>query len=116
VQKLMADAFAMVRLEPIARHEREAPRSDEPYRLVSRDGVAPANEMQSAYEASIARQRARYGPAESTRQVAEFLVQVGDPERWRAWLAEHSASDRQAIAQHLSRKRAAKAKRAQENG
>jgi hypothetical protein len=45
-----------------------------------------------------------YGTAVSTLMAADFLVRLGDPERLRAWLAGHSAAEREAIRQHLERK------------
>jgi hypothetical protein len=79
-----------------------------PCPLVCEHGVPSAAALQADYERLIARRRADYGPAVSTRQAAEYLLQLGDRDRWRAWLAEHSAEEREAIALHLSRKRARK--------
>jgi hypothetical protein len=33
---------------------------------------------------------------------ADYLLRLGDPERLRAWLGQHSAAERFAIRQHLS--------------
>ena len=82
------------------------PETSEPYRLVSRDGVASAAELQRIYEGTIAATRARYGPPVSTLRAARFLPRLGDPKRLRAWLAEHGPDERIAIRQHLKQKRA----------
>jgi hypothetical protein len=42
---------------------------------------------------------------EATLRAAEFLVQHGDAERFRAWLDRHSAEERAAIRKHLEAKR-----------
>ena len=76
-----------------------------PCPLVRTHGVPSASQLQAEYEARIAQRRARYGPAVSTLRAAEYLLQLGDSKRWRAWLAEHSPAEREGIAQHLSRKR-----------
>jgi hypothetical protein len=55
-------------------------------------------------EASAPPSNGPYDTAVSTLMAAEFLVQLGDPERLRAWLAGHSAAERVAIRQHLERK------------
>ena len=48
----------------------------------------------------------RFRVAESTLEAAEFLQRLGDRERLRAWLAEHSHAERIAIRQHLKRAKA----------
>jgi hypothetical protein len=45
-----------------------------------------------------------YDTAVSTLMAAEYLIGLGDLERLRAWLAGHSAAEREAIRQHLERK------------
>jgi hypothetical protein len=72
-----------------------------PCPLVRENGVPSASALQREYERTIAAARARYGPAESTLQAAEYLLRLGNAERWRAWLGEHSPAEREAIAQHL---------------
>jgi len=37
----------------------------------------------------------------ATLYAAEFLMQVGDPERWRKWFDAHSAQERAGILRHL---------------
>jgi hypothetical protein len=56
------------------------------------------------YEAAIARQRAKYGPAESTLQAAEFLLQTGDVKPFEKWLLAHFEDERAGIVKHLDRK------------
>jgi hypothetical protein len=63
-------------------------------RIVARDGVATAGELQADYEASLARQRELYGPAASTIDAFWFLVQMNDSERLKAWLDRHSESEK----------------------
>jgi hypothetical protein len=43
--------------------------------------------------------------AASTLWAAEYLVQQGDPDRLRRWLATHGAKERAAIRQHLEAKK-----------
>jgi hypothetical protein len=45
------------------------------------------------------------GVATATLAAAEFLIQQKDPERFRTWLAKHSASERAATLRHLEHKR-----------
>jgi hypothetical protein len=42
----------------------------------------------------------KFAPINAALEAAEYLIQAGDSERWRAWLAQQSESDRRAILQH----------------
>jgi hypothetical protein len=42
----------------------------------------------------------KYASINAALEAAEYLIQAGDSERWRAWLARQSESDRRAILQH----------------
>jgi hypothetical protein len=77
MQRLLADAFAP---------ERDLPRHADvvPDELVIDD---------------------RNGVPIATLHAAEYLMQEGDAERWRKWLARHSESDRAAILKHLEQRR-----------
>jgi hypothetical protein len=63
------------------------------FRIVARDGVASAAELQTDYEASLARQRELDG-ASSTIDAFWFLVRLNDPDRLKAWLDRHSESEK----------------------
>jgi hypothetical protein len=41
----------------------------------------------------------------STLDAAEFLVRVNDPQRFKAWMLQHSAAERAAIVAHINKKR-----------
>jgi hypothetical protein len=84
-----------------------------PCPLVREHGVPGPMQLQQEYERTMAAHRARHGPAWRTLMAAEYLLRVGDSERWRVWLAGHSAAERLAIADYLSKP---KPKREQENG
>jgi hypothetical protein len=77
------------------------PDADEPYRLVSRDGVPSAAELQRVYEQTMAANRKRYGPPTSVVKLAEWLVQFGDAGRFEAWLASRPPRERGAIVNHI---------------
>jgi hypothetical protein len=46
----------------------------------------------------------KFAPMNPKLQTAEQLIQAGDNERWRAWLAQQSESDRRAILRHQREK------------
>ena len=50
-------------------------------RIVARDGVASAAELQADYEAALARRRELDGAASSTVDAFWFLVRLSDPDR-----------------------------------
>jgi hypothetical protein len=78
VQRIMAEAFAAVRYDP----------------LKSEDMVPD----------DIEREAADRGVDASTLQAAEYLVHEGDVDRLHKWLARHSAEERAAITRHFARK------------
>ena len=64
------------------------------FRIVARDGVASAAELQTDYEASPARQRELDGAASSTIDAFWFLVRLNDPDRLKVWLERQSESEK----------------------
>ena len=44
----------------------------------------------------------------ATLRAAEFLMQVGDAQRWRKWFDVHSANERAGILRHLDSKKGGK--------
>jgi hypothetical protein len=80
VQQLLADVFAPLR-----------------------DDLARDQEMMPDEFADVL--SAVTGAATSTLKAAEYLMQLGDVQRWRIWFDAHSAQERAAILRHLERKR-----------
>jgi hypothetical protein len=108
VQDLMASQFEAVRStfcgQPAA--EEEACADDLPpaiqieskpmadsYRLVARDGVASAAELQRDYERATRRERADHGLAPSTLDAFKYLLAQNDLERIRSWLARRAPDE-----------------------
>jgi hypothetical protein len=91
VQGLMARAFAPIRIEAI---ESEAPASpaNEPYHLVSRDGVASAAELQRAYDRAIA-ERFRHRLPASTVDALLYVIPQKEPARLRQFIAGRTAHE-----------------------
>ena len=82
------------------------PPDPEPIPIVAIHGVASAAALQRAYEASIQRQRELYGPAKSTLDAADYLIDGKRPiSELRAWLNGRSARDVAAIQEHIQKRR-----------
>lgn len=77
-----------------------------PCPLVREHGVPSPGALQRIYEATMAANRARHGPATSVWKLADYLVRLGDAGRLRAGLASYSEQERIAIRQHLKRAKA----------
>jgi hypothetical protein len=92
----LSPGFARACQEANAKVDREQiNRRDIP--LVARDGPASAQNMQRAYEAALACRRERYGLALSTRRAVNYLLQRGDAQALRNFVASHSPSEAQLI-------------------
>jgi hypothetical protein len=105
----LSGTFACAYREADAQRRRQTRQPEKLARipLVDQDGgrnVPSAAALQRVYEDTIAKQRAEHGPAASTLMAADFLFRLGDPKRLCAWLAGHSAAEREAIRQYLKKK------------
>jgi hypothetical protein len=98
VQELMARAFAL-RIEAIE-SEASAPPANEPYHLVSRDGVASTAQMQRAYDRTLAR-LFDHRPPTSTVDALHYILRQNDPERLRRFIAARRTQTRNQIRAHL---------------
>src|SRR5262245_15663123 len=83
VQRILADAFASVR--------NDLPKSGD----IAPDPIETAPNHDSVADVPI-----------STLQAAEYLVELGDLERFRAWFDRHSTEERDGIYEHLHLKEA----------
>jgi len=72
-------------------------------RIVARDGVASAAELQADYEAALARRRELDGAASSTVDAFWFLVRLSDPDRFKVWLDRHSEIEKAYLLSLLER-------------
>jgi hypothetical protein len=93
VQEIMAEAFTA----PEIRHPPDIPvvgiptvsaePAPQPYRIVARDGVASAAEMQRDYQRACRQERIDGGLAPSTVAAFRHVLAQNDVERLRSWLA-----------------------------
>lgn len=99
VQAIMADAFQTT--EPGHNSDAPAPPSNEPYRLVSRDGVASAAaELQRAYDRALAERFRQRLPA-STVDALHYVIAQKDPQRLRQFITGRSTHERKQIRAHF---------------
>jgi hypothetical protein len=75
-------------------------RPDRALRIVARDGVATAGEMQADYEASLARRNADHLPS-SVVAAVDYLIKNQTPQYFAQWLAKRTAQERRQIAEYL---------------
>lgn len=79
----------------------EAPEADRnvtsSHRIVARDGVSTAAEMQRDQELASRQERIDGGPAASTVAALEYLIAQNDPARLCAWLAKRPGEERRAL-------------------
>jgi hypothetical protein len=92
VQAMMADCFQMT--EPVHKSEASARSTNEPYRLVSRDGVASTAQMQRAYDRTLAERFHPHLPASTVDALHHVLAQ-NDPLRLRQFLAARTPQERE---------------------
>jgi len=86
----------------MSRHLRGIP--DRALRIVARDGVATASEMQADYEASL-RSRNAERLSKSVMETVDYLITHQTPEYFAQWLAKRSAHERRQIADYLDGKK-----------
>jgi hypothetical protein len=72
------------------------------YRIVARDGVASAAELQRDVDQSSRKERTERGPATSTVDAFKYVVSLGDPAHLRRWLARRSSTERQQLKQMVA--------------
>ena len=71
-------------------------------RIVSRDGVATAGEMQADYEAALARRNADHLPS-SVVAAVDWLIKNQTPEYFAQWLTMRTPQERRQIADYLDK-------------
>jgi hypothetical protein len=70
------------------------------HHLVAEDGVPSAAQLQREWDAARQRRLERM-PAAATIAAAQYLIRVGDVERFKRWLETHSEAEQTAIANYL---------------
>jgi hypothetical protein len=76
------------RWEASDRHKAADKQPGEPVRLVSKDGVASASELQRDLDNAL-RKHLEQRPAQSTVDAFWYLVRLKEPDRLAAWLDNH---------------------------
>jgi hypothetical protein len=99
VQAMIAVAFETT-IQAAHKSDAQASPSNEPYRLVSEEGVASAAELQRTYERALAAQFHHRLPA-STVEALNFVVRQKDPERLRQFIAARTPHERGLIRAHF---------------
>jgi hypothetical protein len=103
VQTLIAMAFTVSEFRDRDRDMEDAaeiPAADtaasavQPYRIVARDGVASAAELQRDLERAAAKERIDHGLAPSTVAAFKHVLAQNDVERLRSWLARRAPEER----------------------
>jgi hypothetical protein len=103
VQGLMAAAFETVRgvlwdlrddVDPIIEMGADHGVTKQSHRIVARDGVASAAEMQRDYERATRQERVDHGLAPSTVAAFKYLLAQNDVEKLRLWLARRAPEER----------------------
>jgi hypothetical protein len=123
VQRILADAFAPIR-DDLPRDKDDAPDLvEEETPAVSAALSTPTDDgydgLSSTFTAACRKADAQHcarqkenrdhvsprGVPVATLRAAEYLLQLGDLERWRKWFDAHSAQERAAILQHLEQRK-----------
>jgi hypothetical protein len=97
VQAMMADAFQAIQPD---RSAAPAHPSNELYRLVTRDGVVSAAELQREYDRALA-ERFRHRLPASTVDALYCVIAQKDPQRLRQFITGRSTHERKLIKAHL---------------
>jgi hypothetical protein len=101
VQAMMANAFQTT--QPVHDSDARARPANEPYHLVSRDGVACTAQMQRAYDSTLAERFQHHLPA-STIEALNFVVRQNDPKRLRQFLAGRTVHELRLMRVHVNAK------------